>query len=133
MKVRKIIYFDGECNLCHWAVRFVIKRDKKAIFSFASLQSNYAKKALRIHENKIEKYDSVVYHTAGGIYFKSSAALKIFYDLGGIWKCFAMFYVLPKSWRDRIYDFISDNRYRWFGKMDHCLVPSDQIKSRFVE
>ncbi|MCL4152465.1 UNVERIFIED_CONTAM: hypothetical protein GTU68_032554 [Idotea baltica] len=133
MKPERIIYFDGVCNLCHWVVRFIIKRDNRAVFSFASLQSDYAEKAFKIHEDETENYDSVVYQTDEKIYFKSSAALKILYDLGGIWKCTTVFYVLPKPWRDKIYDLIANNRYRWFGKKTHCLIPSDQIKSRFVD
>lgn len=133
MNSNKVIYFDGVCNLCHWAVRFIIKRDQKAVFSFASLQSDFAKKALKIHENKVRDYDSVVYETDGEIYLKSSAALKILYDLGGVWKCLTVFYILPKPCRDWVYDFVADNRYRWFGKMDRCLIPTEGIKSRFVE
>ena len=132
MKPERVIYFDGVCHLCHWAVRFVIKRDKGAVFSFASLQSDFAEKALKTHEGETGKYDSVVYQKGDEIFFKSSAALKILFDLGGVWRAFYVLHVLPASWRDRIYDLVGNNRYKWFGKMDHCPVPSAQFKSRFV-
>lgn len=128
----KIIYFDGVCNLCNWSVRFVIKHDKKRIYSFASLQTNFAKnQSIHINGQDI-KFDTIIYAEDDFKYEKSDAILKIMIGFGGLWRLIKIFRVIPKTWRDGLYDMIASNRYRWFGKKDQCMVPSNDIASRFI-
>ena len=128
----KIIYFDGVCNLCNWSVRFVIKHDKKRIYSFASLQTNFAKnQSIHINGQDI-KLDTIIYAEDDFKYEKSDAVLKIMIGFGGLWRLIKIFRVIPKTWRDGLYDMIASNRYRWFGKKDQCMVPSNDIASRFI-
>jgi predicted DCC family thiol-disulfide oxidoreductase YuxK len=133
LKTDRIIYFDGVCNLCHWAVKFIIARDKKSIFSFASLQSNYATEHLLHANGQDANYNSVVYQHGEKIYIKSAAVLKILNELGGIWKLAIVFSLVPPRLLDRLYDFIASHRYRWFGKKNQCIVPSVKIESRFLD
>jgi len=128
----KIIYFDGVCNLCNWSVKFVIKHDKKFIFSFASLQSEFAKnQSMHVNGQDI-KFNTIVYAEDDLIYEKSDAVLKIIKGFGGLWRLIKLFEIIPKSWRDGLYDIIARNRYRWFGKRDQCMVPSNENASRFL-
>lgn len=131
--MKKIIYFDGVCNLCNWSVRLIIKNDKEGIFSFASLQSDFAKKHLLYLNGQDIKFDSVVYQNGEVVLIKSEAVFQIVNDFGGIWKGLAVFRVIPQSWLDGLYDVIAKNRYRWFGKMDQCMVPTPEIQSRFLD
>jgi predicted DCC family thiol-disulfide oxidoreductase YuxK len=131
-QLKKIIYFDGICNLCNWSVRFILKYDKNVVFLFASLQSEFTKKHL-VHFNEPErKNESIVYQDHQVLYTKSDAVLKILNDLGGVWKLFYVFKIIPQNLRDWLYDFIARNRYRLFGKKDNCMIPSPEIKDRFL-
>ena len=128
-----IIYFDGVCNLCNWSVRFILKLDKKAIFSFASLQSENAQSQLKRAGAQKLCYDSVVYQQGEHIYLRSDAVLHILKTLGGIWGLFYGFKIIPKPIRDWFYDLIARNRYQWFGKKNNCMIPSAEIKARFLD
>lgn len=126
-----IILFDGICNLCQHSVQFIIKRDNKAYFRFASLQSQTGKvliKELDIPHNlnTIILIDKNEYNT------KSTAALKICLRLKGVWKLLYLFIFIPKPIRDYVYDLIANNRYRWFGKKERCMLPTDNLKQRFL-
>ncbi|WKK79186.2 thiol-disulfide oxidoreductase DCC family protein [Marivirga arenosa] len=126
-----IIYFDGICNLCNGAVNYIIDRDSKAIFKFAPLQSKHAEKNLPVE--LIKNTDSIILQVDGNFYQKSTAALKIASQLGGFWKLFYVFIILPPFLRDFIYDIIAKNRYKWFGKRDVCRLPTPELKNRFLE
>jgi predicted DCC family thiol-disulfide oxidoreductase YuxK len=127
-----IILFDGVCNLCSSIVQFVIKRDKKAYFQFASLQSEVGQSLL--DEYKVDrKTDSFILIEDGKCYMKSSAALKVSKNLDGLWKFFIIGLVIPKPLRDILYDLIARNRYKWFGKNDSCMLPPPNMKKRFIE
>jgi predicted DCC family thiol-disulfide oxidoreductase YuxK len=128
-----IIYFDGVCNLCHWAVKFIVVRDKRSFFSFASLQSSFAQNHLTYPNGQGVNYNSVVYQHGEKIYTKSKAALKILNELGGIWKLASIFSLMPTALLDHLYDFIASHRYSWFGKKDQCFVPSPEIRARFLD
>ena len=131
-QLKKIIYFDGICNLCNWSVRFILKYDKNVVFLFASLQSEFTKKHL-VHFNEAERInESIVYQDHQVFYTKSDAVLKILNDLGGVWKLFYVFKIIPQNLRDWLYDFIARNRYRLFGKKDNCMIPSPEVKDRFL-
>lgn len=128
----KILLFDGECNLCNGTVQFVIERDKKAKVKFASLQSDAGQKIMS--ENKIpnEYIDSIIFFKNNQIYYKSTAALKLFKHLDGIWSWFYIFIILPRFFRDFVYDFIAKNRIKWFGKAETCWIMTADYKKRFV-
>lgn len=128
----RILLFDGACNLCNGSVQFVIKRDKKAKVKFASLQSDTGQKIML--ENKIpnEYIDSIIFFENNRIYYKSTAALKLFKQLDGIWSWIYVLIILPRFFRDFVYDFIAKNRIKWFGKAETCWVMTADYKKRFV-
>lgn len=132
---QKIILFDGVCNLCNSAVNFVIDRDKRDVFRFASLQSELGQKLLRERNIDREKTDSIVLIEPGVAWFvKSSAALEIASHLSGGWKVLSWLkYIIPASLGDVIYDWVASNRYRWFGKQDACRIPTQDLKAKFLD
>ncbi len=130
---RRILLFDGVCNLCNGTVQFLIKRDPGGKFKFASLQSEPAKTLLRELGLPADHFESFVYIKNGTAYQRSSAALHVLKDLGGFWKLFYGFILLPRPVRDFFYDLIAKNRYRMFGKRDACMVPTPELKARFLE
>ena len=127
-----IILFDGVCNLCNGAVQFVIHRDKRQHFRFASLQSDTGKSYLKQFRLPDQLY-SIILIKNGQLYEKSSAALEIAKDLSGVWPALVIFKVVPKALRDTVYDFIAARRYKWFGKKDQCMIPTPALKARFLE
>ena len=127
-----IILFDGVCNLCNGAVTFVIDRDTKGFFTFAPLQSNAARALLERHGLSPGTLDSIVLVEDGQVYQRSGAALRIARRLKGGWPLLYGFMAVPRFIRDRVYDFIAANRYRWFGKEDACRVPTPELRARFL-
>lgn len=133
MKTRKIILFDGICNLCNQSVQFVIEHDKKNQFLFASLQSDFGQKFLKENNLDAENFESMIYIEDEKIYTKSSAPLKISKHLDGIISILSIFIVVPKPIRDFVYNFIAKNRYNWFGKNDSCWIPTKELNARFLD
>ena len=126
----ELILFDGICNLCNGWVRFIIPRDPGTRFHFAPLQAPFAQQ----YTGGLPKgTDSVVLIRGSRIYTKSRAALEIFRRLSGIWPIMYLFMVIPGPVRDLVYDLIARNRYSWFGKREHCMLPDDAIRARFME
>jgi len=131
-----LILFDGVCNLCNTAVQWVIARDQHATFRFASLQSAAARTAIeeRIGADAASRLpDSIVLLDERGLHTRSTAALRIATKLGFPWSLAAIWFVLPRFLRDPVYDFIGKRRYRWFGKKDACMVPSPELRARFLD
>ena len=128
-----IIFFDGLCNLCNGAVQFTIQRDPKDLFRFASLQSNFAQETLAPFQIEPKKGDSFVLLENGKIYQRSTAALSVVRKLKGLWPLLYAFIIVPQFIRDEIYNFIAKNRYKWFGKEESCWVPTQELKSKFLE
>jgi len=128
---KPIIFFDGICNLCNASVQFVIKRDKKKQFLFASLQSDVAKNILLQKKYEIN-LDTIVLLKKDHIYQKSDAALMILKELGFPYNLFYGFKIIPKFIRDFVYDVIAKYRYQWFGKRATCMVPTKENKERFI-
>ena len=130
---KKIILFDGLCNLCNSSVQFLIKRDSKDIFLFVSLQSELGKELLSKLPIAIQKTDSIIlYESEAVFYYKSQAVFQIIKSLGGLFNLLLLFKLLPHSIHDFIYDYIAKNRYHWFGKKEQCLVPTKEIQSKFL-
>lgn len=130
---KSIILFDGVCNLCNASVNFVIKHDKKAQFLFASFQSDAAKEIMLQFNLKNLNLDSIVLIDDGKIYEKSTAILRIAKHLNCGFKSLYFFIVIPKSVRDWLYSYIAKNRYRFFGKRESCMIPSLELKNRFLD
>ena len=133
MKTRKIILFDGICNLCNQSVQFVIEHDSKNQFHFASLQSEFGQDFLKKNKLEATQFDSIVFIEDDQFYTKSSAALKIAKYLDGITSWLTIFMIVPKPLRDIVYSFIAKNRYRWFGKNESCWLPTKELKAKFIE
>ncbi|WP_372975327.1 thiol-disulfide oxidoreductase DCC family protein [Muriicola sp.] len=130
---KKIILFDGVCNLCNRSVQFVIRRDKKDLFRFAALQSEAGERLVRERGIDTSKVDSIILIEPGVAYYvKSEAALRIARSLSGIWPILGIFLWLPDKLRDVFYDLIARNRYRIFGKQDACMVPSPELRKKFL-
>jgi predicted DCC family thiol-disulfide oxidoreductase YuxK len=133
-KDKKIILFDGVCNLCDAAMQFIINHDKKDTFRFVSLQSDLGKKIITHLGIDSTKIDSIVLYEPGqAYYYKSQAALKIANELGGIYALFHIAAILPKSILNLIYDYIAKNRYKWYGRKESCMVPSPEVSAKFLE
>jgi predicted DCC family thiol-disulfide oxidoreductase YuxK len=130
--MRRIILFDGFCNLCSTWVRVLHRLDRKQVFQFAPLQSPEIQAMISRASPEPPAADSVLYLEKGDFYQKSEAVLRILGALSFPWNLFRIFMVIPRPIRDRIYDFVARHRYRWFGKKDHCLLPSASLKDRFL-
>lgn len=126
----KIVLFDGVCNLCNGLVKFIIRHDRRGVVRFSSLQSQFARTIL--NEKSLET-DSVIYLTQGKALIRSDAILHMFRDMGGLWKLLYGFIVVPKFIRDFFYDLVARHRYRIFGKRETCMVPTPDMKERFLE
>ena len=130
---KKVILFDGVCNLCNDSVLKVIKYDVKNQFVFTSLQSDIGKEITQYLGIDTSKVDSIILYEPNVAYdIKSTAALKIMNDFGGIWKLTQVFGILPEGLRNIVYDYIAKNRYKWFGKKEACMIPSKEIQEKFL-
>jgi len=127
-----VVLFDGVCNLCNGAVLFIIKRDASSKFVFASLQSDFGRSQLLRFGLDPTKLHSIIVLEDGMIYERSDAALKIASHLAQPWPLFGAFRVFPRFFRDWVYDLIAKNRYMMFGKKETCMIPTPEMKARFV-
>jgi len=127
-----ILLFDGVCNLCTGIVKFIIKNDKKEVFRFAALQSQSGQALLKKLNLPATDFDTFVLIIGDQYYTKSTAVLHVLKALGGLWEVLYVYIVFPESMRDFIYDIVARTRYRVFGKKETCLVPSPEIKDRFL-
>jgi predicted DCC family thiol-disulfide oxidoreductase YuxK len=129
-----VILFDGLCNLCAGSVRFVLERDPAGAFDFASLQSEAARRLIaNAGRSPAELPDSIVLIDTHGVHLRSDAALRIAARLRQPWPLLAAFRILPRALRDVVYDFVARRRYGWFGKRESCLVPSPNLRARFLD
>jgi len=127
-----VILFDGVCNLCSSWVQFLIRRDKKFVFRFASLQSESGKRILNSIGLSNNDLKTIVYFKEKTFFVESSAVLEILKDLGGIWKVSVIFQLIPKVVRDKIYRYIAKRRYKLFGIRSSCLLPTPENEKRFL-
>ena len=129
---KPVILFDGVCNLCNQSVQFVIKRDPQAKFSYASLQSAFGQTLLKQFNLHADTFNSFILFQDNQVYARSTGALKMLSQLKG-WKWIKILYILPRFLRDAVYNIISKYRYRWFGKMDECMIPTKELQARFLD
>ena len=127
-----IILFDGVCNLCEGTVQWIIEKDRAGQFRFASLQSDAAEAILEEYQEPND-LDTVILVHQGKLYRKSDAALKVLRLLGGIYGLFYGFWIVPRFIRHRVYDWVAARRYRFFGKKEACMVPTPELRSRFLD
>ncbi len=132
MDNRHIVIFDGVCNVCNSAVNFIIKRDPDAIFVFTPMQSNLAHELIAKHQIDNPGIDTFLLIKNDQCLVFSSAALEIAKDLTGYWYLFTVFKIVPNTIRDFFYKLFARNRYKLFGRQDSCIVPSEEMKSRFI-
>lgn len=126
-----IVLFDGDCNLCNSLVQFILKRDKKDRFRFASLQSKVGEQLVKKHHYTVDMSTFVIIKN-NKLYTKSRAALELCKELPHFWKLFYVFILVPHFLRDPIYNSVAKNRYKWFGKKQSCLLPKKQYKHKFL-
>jgi predicted DCC family thiol-disulfide oxidoreductase YuxK len=130
-----ILLYDGVCGFCNKGVQRVLAFDKKGAMKFAPLQSKYAEEVIARHN--LKNIDSVVFVDKSSgterVFLRSNAALHIARYLGGWWKLLLAFYLIPRPIRDFCYDLFAKYRYRFFGKYDTCMLPSPEIRSRFLD
>ena len=128
-----VVLFDGVCNLCNGSVRFVIERDPHKHFQFAPLQSETATTLIGGTADPLAMPDSIVLVDDGRLYVRSTAALRIARRLRFPWPLLWVFMAVPRPLRDWVYDVIARHRYGWFGKRETCMVPTKEIRDRFLE
>ena len=133
-KHKKLILFDGICNLCNTSVLYVIKRDKANLFMFAPLQSKIGKQLIKEFNIDVNKPDSMLlFEPQRGISYKSTAALKIAYRLRFPFNFLSLLLIIPPFIRNMVYDYIAKNRYNWYGKKEQCMIPTPELKAKFLE
>ena len=127
-----VVLFDGVCNLCNSSVIFIIRRDTKSKLKFASLQSEYGVEQMKKFNLHPSALNSVLLVKNDRLFQKSSAALEIVSMMDGVWPILYVFKIVPPFIRDFIYDWIAHNRYRWFGKKESCMIPTPDMRARFI-
>lgn len=131
---KKIILFDGVCNLCNRTIQRIVKRDKEDVFRFAALQSEIGKKLVSERNIDTAKVDSIILIEPGVAYYtKSTAALKIGRHLKGYRTISSVLNLIPSGLRNIVYDFVARNRYKWYGKKDKCMIPTPELKAKFLD
>jgi len=133
-KSKQLILFDGVCNLCNSSVLYVIKNDTKNQFLFAPLQSEIGQEIINAFNIDVLQTDSILLFDpkAHRIYSKSTAALRIAKQLKFPNMLMSIFFIIPTGIRNWVYDYIARNRYKWFGKKEACMIPTPELKARFM-
>ena len=129
---KKVILFDGVCNLCNSSIIFVIKRDAKDIFRFAPLQEGAGMELISKFNIDTRKTDSIIFIENNKVYTKSTAALRVARHLKGLWPLLYFFIIIPPFIRNFFYDFVAKNRYKWYGKKESCMIPTPALKAKFL-
>ena len=127
-----IILFDGICNLCNRSVQFIIKHDKEKVYRFAAFQSKAGQKLLQQYNLPLKQYSSFLLIENNKAYSQSTAALKVAKNLSGLVKLAVVFNIVPAGIRNIVYNFVARDRYQWFGKKESCMVPTQDLKARFL-
>ncbi len=132
-KNKKIILFDGVCNLCNSSINYVIAHDKQDVFRFVSLQSNLGETIQEYLGIENKSLDTIILYVPNEAYYiKSTAAIKIMNEFTGLWKLTRVFLILPSPIRDLVYNYIAKNRYKWYGKQESCRIPTPELNAKFL-
>ncbi|MDP2385891.1 MAG: thiol-disulfide oxidoreductase DCC family protein [Bacteroidota bacterium] len=132
-EINELVLFDGVCNFCDSSVQFVIRKERKPTLKFASLQSPTGQNLLKKFNLNPVEIDSVVFVSGEKVYIKSTAALHLVKRLKGLYPLLFGFIIVPPFIRNAVYDWIARNRYKWYGKKDSCMIPTPEIRARFVD
>lgn len=127
-----VVLFDGVCNFCNGMVNFLIRQDKGQKLRFAALQSEAGQKLLEQYRLPKENFNSFILIQNGKAYKSSTAGLRLYSTLPWYWKWTQIFWMVPKPVRDAVYGFVARNRYKWFGKKDQCMLPTPDVRNRFL-
>lgn len=127
-----VVLFDGVCNFCNGSVQFMIRRDPAGVFRFASLQSEYGQSQLKRFDLPPHELYSIIVVEEDLYFQKSDAILKIARHLKSPWSALTVFKIIPRFIRDVVYELIAKNRYKLFGRKDECMIPSPELKARFL-
>lgn len=127
-----LIIFDGVCVFCNGVVNFIIKRDSVGVFKFSPMQSDVAKSYIKQHNASKEILNTLMLIKNGTCYLRTDAILEIAKDLSGMWYLFNVFKIIPRPVRDFLYTLFAKNRYKLFGKRNSCMVPTENVKNRFI-
>ena len=127
-----LVLYDGVCNLCARSIQFVIRHDREGIFRFVSIQSPLGQSIYRAHGLDPEALPSFLVISRGRAFTRSDGTLEVLFRCGGIWKWVALLRWIPGFIRNPVYDWVARNRYRWFGKSESCLLPTPELRSRFL-
>ncbi|MFV0566803.1 MAG: thiol-disulfide oxidoreductase DCC family protein [Flavobacteriaceae bacterium] len=131
---KQIILFDGVCNLCNSSIQYVIKHDKNDAFRFVAIQSNAGQALIHKHGIDASKTDSIILIAPNVAYYQQSdAVLKIAYQLNPFWNTFRVLEFIPVKLRNLVYNYVAKNRYKWYGKKENCMIPTPELKAKFLE
>jgi predicted DCC family thiol-disulfide oxidoreductase YuxK len=128
-----IVLFDGVCNLCNSTVQFIIKKDAKGRFKFASLQGKTGQEFIKKFNLPAGDLNSFILVEDDKVFTRSTGALRMLKQLGLPWALLYGFIVVPPFIRDAVYNWVARNRYKWFGKSDTCAIPNSETKDRLLE
>lgn len=133
-KDKLLILFDGVCNLCDASVQYIINHDKNDVFRYAALQNEVGQDIIAKFKIDVSKTDSILLYSPlkDTISYKSTAALKIASKLGFPINLMSIFLIIPSFIRNWVYDYIAKNRYKWYGKKENCMIPTPELKSKFL-
>lgn len=132
-KHHPIVLYDGICNLCSGVVAFTLRRDRRGILRYAALQSDIGKRLLFENGFAQELPDTFILIENGRAFTKSSAALRLARHLGGGFRLLSGLLIIPRPMRDAVYTFVANNRYRWFGQRESCMLMRPEYRERFLE
>ena len=132
MEQQPVILFDGICNFCNSSVNFIIKRNRKKDIRFAALQSDAGRQLLSQYQLPVREMESIVFIENGKAYVRSTAALRISRHLNAAWPLCYGFIIIPRFIRDAVYNWIAANRYKWFGVQEQCMLPTPDVRERFL-
>lgn len=128
-----LVIFDGVCNLCTHSVRFILQHETEPLFRFATVQSPTGSRLMRDLGLDPDDAETFVLIADGRAYLRSDAAIRIARDLRGAWRWLGAIKIVPRPLRDWVYDLVARKRYRWFGRTDECMVPTEETRARFIE
>lgn len=126
----RIVFFDGVCGLCNRAIDFLIRHDKRKVLKFAALQGETASELLT--QDDRTSLSTMIYYSNGKTFYRTAAILNLLWDMGGYWKLWSIFRIVPAFIRDIFYGWLSSSRYRWFGQKESCRIPTPEERERFL-
>ncbi len=130
--VKHLVLFDGVCNVCNAAVQFILRHDRRGIFSFAPIQSELGQKIFRAQNLDPTNLQTFLVVSDGRVLLRSDAALEVARQFGGVWRLTGVFRIIPRAARDWLYSLVARNRYRLFGQREACMIPTPEVRKRFL-